>query len=140
MTGKTADAAREGLRRTGARVTPARVRVLAALMAAGRPLSHHEIEALEGEPLDRVTLYRVLDWLVAQGLARRMAGEDRVWRFLAGAEVHAGHAHFHCGGCGAVSCLESQAVQGVRLPRGFRSDAVELTVRGRCAACARQGA
>lgn len=130
-------AAREGLRATGARVTPARVRVLAALLEAGSPQSHHEIEARIPEPLDRVTLYRVLDWLVAQGLARRAAGEDRVWRFMAGGEVHAGHAHFHCGRCGAVRCLEGQPVQGVRLPRGFRGESVDLTVRGLCAACSR---
>lgn len=58
------------IRRTGARATPARVRVLRLLRSAPTALTHHEIEQALGDlALDRVTLYRVLDWLVASGCA-----------------------------------------------------------------------
>lgn len=130
--------ARERLRATGERVTGARMRVLEFLMQAGRAMTHPEIEAaLDGAPLDRVTLYRVLEWLVAQGLAHRVAGDDRVWRFSMAGDAHGHHAHFQCSGCGRVLCLPDAPAPGldVRVPRGFRPEAVELTVRGRCANC-----
>ena len=135
--------ARSALRATGERVTPARLRVYVALLDSVRALSHHELEAAlgTGAPVDRVTLYRVLDWLVAQGLAHRVAGLDRVWRFsIANASRVAcdgqpSHAHFQCNRCGKVICLGEAATNRVPLPRGFRSEAVELTVKGRCAEC-----
>jgi Fur family ferric uptake transcriptional regulator len=124
------------LRATGARVTSTRVRVLAALVAAQKALSRQDVERALAERLDRVTLYRVLDWLVERGLAHRAAGEDRVWRFMAG-EPHADHAHFHCRQCDAVLCLRARAGRAVRLPRGFRGESIDLTVHGLCAECAR---
>ncbi len=129
--------ARSALRATGERVTPARLRVYVALLDSARALSHHELESTlgAGTPVDRVTLYRVLDWLVEQGLAHRVAGLDRVWRFSIAHESHASHAHFQCNRCGKVICLGEPATNRVPLPRGFRSEAVELTVKGRCAEC-----
>jgi Fur family ferric uptake transcriptional regulator len=129
--------ARSALRATGERVTPARLRVYVALLDSARALSHHELESAlgAGVPVDRVTLYRVLDWLVEQGLAHRVAGIDRVWRFSVAHESHAGHAHFQCNQCGKVVCLGEAATSRVPLPRGFRPEAVELTVKGRCAEC-----
>ena len=126
--------ARSALRATGERVTPARLRVYAALLDSARALSHHELEAalVAGAPVDRVTLYRVLDWLVDQGLSRRVAGIDRVWRFSI---ARASHAQFECNRCGKVISLSEALTGRVPLPRGFRSEAVELTVKGRCAEC-----
>lgn len=86
---------------------------------------------------DRVTIYRVLEWLVAHGLAHRIAGDDRVWRFNAADEGHAGrHAHFKCNDCGEVICLEATAAaRQIPLPPGYRSQEIELTVKGLCADC-----
>ena len=92
------------------------------------------------DAMDRVTLYRVLDWLVAQGLAHRIAGLDRVWRYSIAADAHEGHAHFQCNHCGKVVCLSGIGERRVPLPPGFRSERVELTVKGLCAQCADQDA
>jgi Fur family ferric uptake transcriptional regulator len=129
------------IRRQG-RVTPARARVLAALLDAPRALTHCELERQLGEAdtLDRVTLYRVLEWLVEQGLAHKIAGEDRVWRFNSSAgetpkEAHR-HAHFRCLRCGQVYCLEGANTEfPLDLPTGFLAEGVELTVTGRCPEC-----
>ena len=131
------DRARSALRATGERVTPARLRVYAALLDSVRALSHHELEAelVTGAPVDRVTLYRVLDWLVGQGLAHRVAGQDRVWRFGIAHATRESRAHFQCNRCGKVVSLGEAAANRVPLPRGFRPEAVELTVKGRCAEC-----
>lgn len=127
------------IRGTGARLTRPRVEVLAALLAAEQALSHHELEERidRSFDIDRVTIYRVLDWLTAQGLAHRIAGDDRVRRFNAAGHAHEGaHAHFQCSGCGTVLCLdEFSPAPAVRLPRGFRPQQFELTVKGLCAGC-----
>jgi Fur family transcriptional regulator, ferric uptake regulator len=114
----------------GERATAARLAVLARLLAESAAQSHHELESSIRPALDRVTLYRVLDWLVEQGLAHRASGPDRVWRFMATRPEADKHAHFHCERCGAMRCLDEPTPRQLRLPRGFRGESVELTVRG----------
>ncbi len=133
------------LARCGARATRARIEVLAALLGAGEALTHHGVEKRlrRGLGIDRVTLYRVLEWLTAQGLAHKHAGDDRIWRFAAaagragGAAHAAGHAHFQCSECGKVVCLDVAKLPAIAVPRGFRRREVEVTVKGSCAECAR---
>jgi Fur family ferric uptake transcriptional regulator len=132
-------AAERAIRAAGERLTAPRAAVLETLLAARQALTHHEIEQALAPRLavDRVTVYRVLDWLVALGLAHRLAGEDRTWRFLASqGEGHAAHAHFMCSRCGRTVCLDEVAVPpAVKVPRGFEPSHVELNVKGVCAAC-----
>jgi Fur family ferric uptake transcriptional regulator len=133
------DRAESILRSTGSRVTRNRVIVLACLLEAQRALTHAEIEErlLALQSIDRVTLYRVLDWLTHQHLAHRIAGDDRVWRFTSEAPDHTGqHPHFRCLDCGDVICLEPGKPPSVPLPPGYSSQGMELTVTGRCASCA----
>lgn len=77
--------AQDVLKKINARVTQPRVRVLTLLLNAEHALSHTDIISLMAatgdEPLDRVTIYRVLEWLLEQQLVHRIAGADRVWRF-----------------------------------------------------------
>lgn len=140
MKTSTHDIAEAALRRTGARVTAPRIQVLGLLLREGRALTHLEIEGKlrRSGGIDRVTIYRVLDWLVKNGLAHRVALGDRAWRFDAIDPDHThNHAHFHCGSCGMVTCLdELQEMPQVKLPEGFHSEAVELTVKGACPKCA----
>jgi Fur family transcriptional regulator, ferric uptake regulator len=138
------DAAESMIRASGARVTRARVEVLATLLDAERALSHREVESrIRRSPgIDRVTIYRVLDWLSREGLAHRIAGPDRSWRYNAAEDAHShAHAHFQCGRCGTVVCLDdSEEPVHVNVPAGFVSHAVLLTVKGHCATCAHTGA
>ena len=122
----------------GARATPARIAVLRLLEAAEQALSHREIEEALGTGFDRVTLYRVLDWLVESGLSHRVADAERVFRFsLAspGSAAHKEHAHFRCEGCGKVFCLADIPVPAPALPAGFSGKAVEYCITGQCARC-----
>lgn len=133
--------ARELLNMADGRCTPARIAVLDILLGSATALSHHEIErAIEqrGFDVDRVTLYRVLDWLVERNLAHRIAAEDRVWRFNAVDFIHAAdHAHFHCTRCGQIFCLDGpQSANAFVLPEGYRSERAEITIHGRCPRCA----
>jgi Fur family ferric uptake transcriptional regulator len=121
----------------GARATRARIHVLAVLLSAHEALSHHDVERrlARGHGIDRVTLYRVLEWLTSQGLAHKVAGEDRVWRFSAAGRREGAHAHFQCSDCGRIVCLDQARVPTIALPAGFRRREVEVTVRGTCDAC-----
>lgn len=125
------------IRATGARATPARIRVLELLSGAPVPLSHHDIEsALGSASMDRVTLYRVLDWLVEAGLAVKRADDRRVWRFtLGGGGRHGGHVHFRCDACSRVFCLDAPAPTPPVVPPGFTLDRAELDLSGCCAEC-----
>ncbi|HEY7986213.1 MAG TPA: Fur family transcriptional regulator [Methylophilaceae bacterium] len=125
----------------GARATPARMRALGALRHADQPLSHADIEAeLSAEKLpliDRVTLYRVLEWLTEVGLAHKVVDFHGVFRFSANTPdaKHTQHAHFRCTDCGRVTCLDEPVPELPHLPRGFRLARVELDIQGECADC-----
>lgn len=121
----------------GASATAARVQVLRLLLAAHTTASHQTLMQAamdEARPLDKVTLYRVLDWLVARGLAHSVTGQDRVRRFGV-AHVHHGHAHFECDACGRLFCLADCPSTQPRTPPGFEARHIDVTVHGRCAEC-----
>lgn len=126
------------IRATGARATPARLAVLHLLDGADHALSHREVEEALGGGFDRVTLYRVLDWLVSSGLGHRTIDPERVFRFSLASPTagnHAEHAHFRCEDCGKVFCLDAVPVPPAALPAGFSRKAVEYCITGQCARC-----
>jgi len=131
------------IRAQGARVTSARVRVLGLLRSAPGPMSHGDIEELlrqDAQPaIDRVTLYRVLDWLADVGLANKAADGRGVFRFSATDPDggHERHMHLRCTGCGGVFCLNGPPPPPPVLPRGFRFGGITLDIRGQCPRCLR---
>jgi Fur family transcriptional regulator, ferric uptake regulator len=142
------------LRDASVRITVARVKVLAALLSAQRAFSHQDIQEQDAfADMDRVTLYRALDCLTDAGLAHKIAGDDRVYRYSAGAEhgdapqdrhaPHHQHGHFKCTRCAKVFCLDSIGEAGLlqnalqeTLGKGFQSHDIEFTIKGWCADCA----
>ncbi|MFT3847998.1 MAG: transcriptional repressor [Propionivibrio sp.] len=132
-----ADPVVEQIRRCGARATPARIRVLQLLRTMPGALTHNQIELALGESaLDRVTLYRVLDWLVESGLAHKSADANRVFRFSVAAESeHAAHVHFRCDHCGKVFCLDQAPPSPPAMPAGFSLARADFDLHGSCASC-----
>jgi Fur family ferric uptake transcriptional regulator len=131
--------AEELIKKTQSRVTTARVRVLAFLLQQSRSFTHHEIEHKLGnkDPIDSVTLYRVLEWLVERELIHKIAGDDQVWRFSAGS-AHASHehAHFQCSKCTTVTCFnEIKLPRNISLPAGFSGQEVNFLIKGLCPQC-----
>lgn len=122
------------------RATRSRIQVLAFLLSQHDAMTHYQIEQKFGEhdKMDRVTLYRVLEWLTDQGLAHKLLSSDRAWRFLANnnhAHSHQ-HAHFTCNQCAKVICLDTMpASYVVALPEGYRMQGIDLTVKGLCVSC-----
>ncbi len=129
------------IRGAGVEATRGRIRVLDALNLARQPLCHGELEELlaaaDEAPLDRVTLYRILDSLVACGLALKAVDTRGVFRFSAAAarHRHIDHVHFRCTDCGGVFCLKAEPPPPPKLPRGFRLNQIDFDLRGLCAGC-----
>ncbi|MDY0071496.1 MAG: Fur family transcriptional regulator [Thauera sp.] len=136
-------AARTLISARGGRVTRTRVAVIEAMQASAQPLSHDELASLlgsAGQDVDRVTLYRTLDWLVEQGIAQRIASGERAWRFELHHDERHRHAHFHCDHCGQILCLESTTpVPPPDLPAGFAIARTEWVLHGACAGCNTEG-
>ena len=132
--------AEEMIRHTGDRITSGRTRVLGILLAEKQAISHHEIEKRmdDSHALNRVTIYRILEWLNKNGLVHKVIGGDRKWRYCT--NIYTGlhqHAHFKCSRCTTVICLRDVKEQySWPLPPGYQSQEVELTVKGLCAECA----
>lgn len=126
--------------RTAGQLTPIRAGVLKLMQNADRSWSHSQLDEqlrTQGFALDKVTLYRTLEWLVSQGLAHRISLEERAVRYAAGALGNAPHLHFHCHGCDQVWCMPIPAAQARRpsLPTGFTAHLWETTAHGHCADC-----
>lgn len=128
--------AEEKIRAIGERETPARVEILATLLESPKAVAHVELEERFQDKMNRVTIYRVLDWLTTKNLAHRITGDDRVGRYTAGKEELHQHAHFQCEVCGEVVCLDQVNLAfAIALPEGFRSHHIDMTVRGECSKC-----
>ena len=139
--------AEAAIRLTPDRLTQPRVAVLACLMSFDHAASHFDVAQVlaKHHPIDRVTVYRVLEWLMDVGIAHRIAGDDRVWRFMvndpkASTHSHHHHAHFACNGCGQTFCLaDVPKPSNFKLPNGFKLAEVDLKFRGLCSNCGVRG-
>jgi len=119
-----------------------RLRVLEVVGNNSYPLSAADIfKTLERHTrINRVTVYRILDLLVAHGLAERISTGGRAFYYgLAPNKNHRPHPHFYCKSCGQMDCLnpESLNVDSAVLWKTFpgRIDKVEVRVDGLCKNC-----
>lgn len=138
----------------GLRRTAASRKVLGWLLAhPDTSYTHTQLQAaLSGEaeePLDRVTLYRLIDRLTQVGLLLCRVDSQRVRRYQAmPASVHA-MPHFECNSChrdsplsGALSAnaqdLERAAQTALHALQalGYKGVSMDFAVRGVCVDCA----
>lgn len=130
----------------GLRLTPLRRRVMEALAQSHVPLGAYELVERLGRTGERpppMSVYRVLDFLVAAGLAHRIESRNA---FLA-----CGHAHgasevavfLICETCGAAQEVASHALgrdlSWAARAAGFEPRQRVLEVAGRCAGCKDKG-
>lgn len=122
--------------------TEKRMRVLEVIGNNPYPLSASDIhDTLDRDkPINRVTVYRILDLLVAHALVDRISTAGRAAYYgLAPNEHHRAHPHFYCKSCGRMDCLspETVAVEFSRFKKLFpgRIDKLELRLDGICSHC-----
>lgn len=129
------------------------------LARADQGLTHAQVFAAlqaRGHEVNRVTVYRLLDRLVAAGVLSRRTDDERAWRFaLVGAEPARRAAgartapRFECQACHREFALPAGGASLHNAAReltraiarlGHRGERVDVTVHGRCADCAGRGA
>ena len=91
-------------------------------------------------PINRVTVYRVLDLLLERHVIERLNAGGRAAHFgMAPSEYHIRHPHFYCTRCGQMDCLspESIEIEMENLKKTFpgKVERVEIRVDGICRNC-----
>jgi Fur family ferric uptake transcriptional regulator len=135
----------EFLKSSDLAATPHRLMVLEIIGNSGSPLSPQEIfrTLQRSHPMNKVTLYRILDLLVARKLVERISAGDRSYRYgLAPNSNHPQHPHFYCNACGNMECLAPEALplDTRSLQRAFPAliEKVEVRLDGICKNCLRR--
>ena len=133
--------------RRGAQLTKLRQHILELLWASGRPTGAYElIEAIkprDSRPVGPPTVYRALDFLMAQGLVSRIESLNAYVPC-----VHPERDHdcmfFICSGCRASVELEDPRIGGLLAEDaavlGFVATRRTVEVKGTCAQCVEDGA
>jgi len=123
----------------GQRPTQSRLAVLNTLISAQVALSHNEIQSRlsNAQHFDRVTIYRVLDWLTEHHLIHRIPSDDRAVKFQVSLpHISHQHAHLHCTQCHKIICLDDVQMQ---LPQEVKQqlqvESVDVIIKGRCPSC-----
>jgi Fur family ferric uptake transcriptional regulator len=123
----------------GKRPTAARLAVLDVLIVANNALAHAEIiERLSADDqYDRVTIYRVLDWLTDNHLIHRIPCDDRAVKFQVSLpHTSHQHAHLHCTQCHKIICLDAlQPSVSKQISKQFQIESVDMIIKGRCPDC-----
>jgi Fur family zinc uptake transcriptional regulator len=138
--------AEEGCLRRGAQLTPLRRRVLEMVLEADQPVGAYALlDRLRAERPGAAppTVYRALDFLLAQGLIHRI---ERLNAFIPCVEAGHGHDHEHphqfliCRNCGRTAELSDDsvaaAVAAAARAAGFSPIRATVEVEGTCGDCA----
>ena len=143
------------LEKAGLRRTLATRAVLGLFLAKPRgSLNHAQVFtalSARGLNINRVTLYRLLDRLVACGVLQRHADDDaRTWHFcLAETGQDPSVPTFECGACHEQMRLPQASGQAAEAARalfktladmGHRGQQLNIALHGTCASCLAQGA
>lgn len=125
----------------GRRLTPLRRRVLELVFTSGKPIgAYHLLEQLRSDGFSNTppTIYRTLDFLLAEGLVHRLAKSNRYTVC-----AHPGNSHtglmFVCTSCGGAAELEErELLENLGRCAGrhdFRMPDQILEVEGTCKEC-----
>jgi Fur family transcriptional regulator, ferric uptake regulator len=119
--------------------TPCRTDVLKALTTTTVALSEKEIKAKLTFDYDRSTLFRTIRKFLHTGIIHRVTIDGQDVRYAINhqpaAETTHYHAHFHCGQCNSVVCLDHVSVQQPNIPEGFLAEEFNLVINGKCPDC-----
>ncbi|HYS48845.1 MAG TPA: transcriptional repressor [Xanthobacteraceae bacterium] len=126
----------------GERLTPTRRRVLEALAASHRPIGAYEIIDLlarRGPRPAPITVYRALDFLLAQGLVHRIESRNAFLACINNHETGTMVVFLLCERCGAVGEAPSTAVAdtltAAAKSAGFTPKTPVIEITGVCSHC-----
>ena len=121
--------------------TDSRRKILKLFLDKDGALAHSDIEKKMGDKLDRVTVYRTLQTFMEKGLIHSIPTSDNSIRYAlckndcSEGHHHDNHVHFKCDKCRNTVCLDKVVTPEIKLPRGFKSEQIEVIVSGICDNC-----
>lgn len=129
------------LKLCGIKVTPKRLGVINFLESQSHPVTATNI--LENIkklfPINKVTLYRMLDLFEEKMILIKHRADDRSFRYCLNNSTKEAHCHFLCTECGSMSCLSPEMI-GIDSDkiRSFvsRLSNIEIRLDGICKECA----
>ena len=122
--------------------TPNRLRVMEVIGNNSSPIGAREIltTVSRNAQINRVTVYRILELLVENGVVQQMSGWGRGLVYgMAESKNHPAHPHFQCKNCGTLQCLQpvNLHVDIKDIDRSFVGEinGVEVRLSGICRNC-----
>ena len=118
------------------RTSKPRLQLLAFMLQQHGPVTHAEIQR-ELPDLDRVSIYRNLDWLVDKGILGQLVGEDGLRRYASSHEHHDHSMHPISNAVNAalpVVCMTSTLSEPA-LPEGYQVENCSMILAGTCPSC-----
>jgi Fur family transcriptional regulator, ferric uptake regulator len=120
------------------RNTVARTKILEVINHSNAALSHSEIYAALHDACNRVTVYRVLDRLMDEGLVHKAVNIDGVVKYAACHDCETlhnhNHLHFSCEKCKTITCLDD-VEPSFSLPDNYQVNEVNFSITGICPDC-----
>lgn len=121
------------------RNTQAKTEIVKLIENSEVALSHAEILATLNGVCDRVTIYRVLDRLIEEGVIHKIATVEGTIKYAichnCSLEKHNhNHIHFTCERCQTTTCMIDIEPLFI-LPKNYKMRTVNFTVSGICPEC-----
>lgn len=125
------------------RNTASKQLVLDLLKTSESALSQDALEEKVRDKMDRVTIYRVLNRFVEDGIAHRFVSDEGKYYYAlctgCKGDHHAHeHVHFRCLSCNKVECLPYKL--SPRMPEGYVPVQANYWVSGYCKDCSKSEA
>ena len=132
---------RKKVKDSGLKSTALREEVLELFMDSEKALRSKEIIDRLGDKYDRVSIFRTLSTFTGKGIIHSIpTSSDYVVYSLCRdgcntAEHNDHHYHFFCHKCGDVFCLNDFDYDKTKMPRGYKTDSVNIIFEGLCKEC-----
>lgn len=124
----------------GIRPTAMRLLVLDFLLKQSAAVSLSDLETYF-QRADRITLYRSLKTFEEKGLVHSIDDGSGAVKYAlcpdgcSPQEHHDLHVHFFCNRCRETFCLPKSRIPDIALPERFRTEEINLVVKGTCGKC-----
>lgn len=122
------------------RITQSRKAVLEAFIQNQHALAQPDIEKMVNGICDRVTIYRIIESFLSQGIIHKVPDNEGKQKFALclTCDVHHHqheHLHFKCTTCHKTECLDEIPFPTVNIPKGYQFTEWSLLIEGVCANC-----
>lgn len=119
--------------------TAMRLLVLDVLKQRNEAVTFSDIEG-SFDQSDRVTIYRTLKTFEQKGLVHTIVTGAVTQYALCSDDCNEeqhrdAHLHFICRVCQKIICLTQSSLPQVEIPKGFKVDDIEVTIKGVCEHC-----